>query len=149
MANRHLARSVILQTLYQWDFHGGNKDEIKEILHTNIKEFAPDLKDDTFTQGLLVGILEYQEKIDQTIATFAPEWPIEQITIIDRNVLRIGIYELLFDPTIPAKVAMNEAIELGKTFGGHASGKFINGVLGAIHKKNLEEGSIKEIDKNA
>ncbi len=149
MANRHLARSLVLQTLYQWDFHGGNTEDIQNILKTNQEEFAPETKNDTFTKELLSGILKNKGSIDATIATFASEWPLEQITITDRNVLRIGIYELLFDPNIPAKVAMNEAIELAKNFGGHASGKFVNGVLGAIHKKNQEEGKIKEIDKNS
>lgn len=147
MANRHLARSLILQTLYQWDFHGNSKEEIQNILETNTKEFAPDLENDVFTKELLSGVLHHQNEIDATLSTFASEWPLEQITIIDRNVLRIGIYELLFDPAIPAKVAMNEAIELAKSFGGHASGKFVNGVLGAIHKENLEKGNIKDIDK--
>ena len=135
MANRHLSRSIAMQTLYQWDFNGQKNEEIPKILNYQLKEFAPSLKSDQFAKSLIKGVLKHLKEIDSYIKKYAPEWPIEQITIIDRNILRLGIYELVFSPEIPPKVAINEAIELDKTFGGPSSGKFVNGVLGAIYEK--------------
>ena len=143
MANRHLSRSIVMQSLYEWDFWGKNdKSQIKEIVERNINEFAPGITDVDFIWSLINGIMEKIPEIDQMIGKYAPEWPIEQITVVDRNVLRIGIYELLFgDRTeVPPKVAINEAIELAKNFGGESSGKFINGVLGTIYKDIGEPG---------
>ena len=135
MANRHLARSIALQTLYEWDFNGGKKANLEKYLKYNISEFAPGFTDDDFVNYLVQGVVNNQEKLDQQIIKHAPEWPIAQITIVDRNVLRLGIFELLYDQKVPNKVAINEAIELAKAFGGESSGKFVNGVLGAIYKK--------------
>jgi len=144
MANRHLARTLAVQTLYQWDFNGQQGD-IREIAQTTVESFAPDFDGVDFLNHLLQGILDNQTEIDNFIRKFAPEWPLENITTVDRNILRLGTYELRYDDTIPAKVAINEAIELAKTFGGESSGKFINGVLGAVYK-DLGE---KAIDQNA
>jgi len=145
MSNRHLARTIVVQTLYQWDFNGQTED-LDEILARNKNEFAPDFDDEGFIKHLVDGVVENKENIDGLITKYAPEWPLAQITVIDRNILRLGVYELKFDENIPAKVAINEAIELGKSFGGESSGKFINGVLGAIYK----ELGMKAIDqKNA
>lgn len=135
-----------MQSLYQWDFGGKKSQDIDVIIGYDKKEFAPNFDDGGFITTLVHGVIANIAEIDKNIQTFAPEWPIEQITLVDRNILRIGIYELLLDQEIPAKVAINEAIELAKNFGGPSSGKFINGVLGAIHKKNIEEGNIKKID---
>lgn len=142
MANRHLSRSIAMQTLYEWDFNGGKESKMKEILERNIGEFAPGLEDDKFVRELIKGILENKEKIDEIIIKTAPEWPLEQINLIDRNVLRLGIYELLFGKReeVPPKVAINEAIELAKSFGGETSGKFVNGVLGTIYRAIGEPG---------
>lgn len=150
MANRHLSRSIVMQTLYEWDFNsstsfttnGANDKKIEEILERNINEFAPGLEDDKFVRDLIKGILGNRGKIDEIIAKTAPEWPLEQINLIDRNVLRLGIYELLFGKReeVPPKVAINEAIELAKSFGGETSGKFINGVLGTIYRAIGEPG---------
>ncbi|MEI6627104.1 MAG: transcription antitermination factor NusB [bacterium] len=151
MSNRHLARTIAIQSLYQWDFNG-QKDDIQEILEHNREEFAPEFNDDGFIANLIGGVVKNIIQIDSLITKFAPEWPIAQITIIDRNVLRLGTYELRFDENIPAKVAINEAIELAKAFGGESSGKFVNGVLGAVYKemgekvidiKNREEAAKK------
>lgn len=139
MANRHLLRTVAMQCLYEWDFSGRKKKKIKDIITHNIREFAPGVENADFVERLVKGALENQEKIDKLIEEFAPEWPLEQITLVDRNILRIGIYELKFDPEIPPKVAINEAIELGKAFGGPSSGKFINGVLGSIYRQMPEK----------
>ncbi|MEK7197889.1 MAG: transcription antitermination factor NusB [Patescibacteria group bacterium] len=150
MANRHLSRSIAMQTLYEWDFNGSTKlttsgandKKIDNILERNISEFAPGLEDDKFARELINGVLENKEKIDAIIAKTAPEWPIDQISIVDRNVLRIGIYELLYSNRleVPPKVAINEAIELAKSFGGETSGKFVNGVLGTIYRAIGEPG---------
>lgn len=141
MANRHLARSLAMQTLFEWDFNKGKVD-IYEILERNKKEFAPGMEEDSFAKNILELILEHKNEIDDIIEKAAPEWPIAQIAPIDRNVLRLGLAELLFgDRTqVPPKVAINEAIELAKTFGGTSSGKFVNGVLGTVYKEIGEPG---------
>lgn len=133
MSNRHLARTVAMQTLYEWDFND-RKQDLEQLLKNNLKEFAPDFNDGGFSERVVKGIKEHQDEIDQVIQHYAPEWPIQQITIVDRNILRIGVYELKFTNDIPPKVAINEAIELAKSFGGESSGRFINGVLGAVFK---------------
>jgi transcription antitermination protein NusB len=142
MANRHLARSTVLQSLFEWDFAGRNEAEMDSILARNADEFAPGLGDLSFVQELAKGILAKRPEIDKIIEKAAPEWPLDKISPIDRNVLRIGLYELLFaDHTqVPPKVAINEAIELAKTYGGDNSGKFVNGVLGTVYKELGEPG---------
>jgi N utilization substance protein B len=144
MSNRHLSRTLAMQTLYEWDFGGQKKKNLDDFLKYNISEFAPGFDDKNFAQHLVEGVLEHLTEIDDFIKKYATEWPLEQITTIDRNILRIGIFELRFDPSIPSKVAINEAIEVAKTFGGESSGKFVNGVLGAIYKEMEEKGEIKE-----
>ena len=140
MASRHLSRSIAMQSLYEWDFSGKKPDQLEKIVERNIQEFGPGLEDKTFVWQLIEGVVSRIADIDKIIEEAAPEWPIEQITIIDRNVLRIGLYELLYSnkDEVPPKVAINEAIELAKTFGGESSGKFINGVLGTVYKQ-IEE----------
>lgn len=142
MANRHLSRSIVMQSLYEWDFKGRKSGQLKEIVQRNLKEFAPGLEDSRFVWKLIEGVIKYSSQIDKIIEKSAPEWPLEQITIVDRNVLRIGLYELLFGDRqeVPPKVAINEAIELAKTFGGESSGKFINGVLGTVYREIGEPG---------
>jgi len=132
MSNRHLARTIALQSLYQWDFRGG-RDDIHTVIAQNLADFAPSFEDNGFTENLVRGILNKRGAIDELIARYAPEWPLDQITPIDRNILRIGIFELK-ESEVPPKVAINEAIELAKAFGGETSGKFVNGVLGNIFK---------------
>ncbi len=139
MANRHLARTIALQTLYEWDFNQGRRD-VAEIVEQNKKEFAPDFDDQGFSLELVKNVIQNEKTIDALIMRFAPEWPLEQITTTDRNVLRLGIYELKMCVDIPPKVAINEAIELAKAFGGDASGKFVNGVLGSIYKEMINQG---------
>lgn len=146
MSNRHLARAITLQSLYEWDFHQGSPDAVG-IMERNLEEFAPELDEKEFALNLLKGVLANREMIDATITQFAPDWPLPKITTVDRNVLRMGTYELKLDPSIPSKVAINEAIELAKTFGGESSGKFVNGVLGAVFRNQLAQGIEKEADK--
>ncbi len=144
MANRHLSRSIAIQTLYEWDFRGGKLTdlEIEKALVRNAEEFAPGVHDISFMRKLLLGVLEKRPKLDDIIEKAAPDWPIDKIALIDRNILRIGLYELLFEDRaeVPAKVAINEAIELAKSFGGETSSKFVNGVLGAVYKELGEPG---------
>ncbi len=146
MSNRHLCRALALQSLYEWDFHGGNRDA-NELLQRNIAEFAPDLEEKEFAQQIVTGVVENQAHIDGLITKFAPDWPLAKITTVDRNVLRIGTFELTYTHEIPSKVAINEAIELAKTFGGESSGKFVNGVLGAVYRDQIAQGVTKESDK--
>jgi N utilization substance protein B len=142
MANRHLSRSLVLQTLFEWDFNGNNNAVAPGVLIRNIDEFAPGVSDISFMQGLLQGVIDKQSELDQIIEKAAPDWPIDKISTVDRNILRMGLFELLFADRgeVPAKVAINEAIELAKTFGGETSGKFVNGVLGAVYKELGEPG---------
>ena len=139
MANRHLARTIVLQSLFEWDFNGQQADLV-ELTKRNLQEFAPGLDDGGFTMTLVKGILKHQQEIDELIVKYAPEWPLAQITPVDRNILRLGIYELRYAFEIPPKVAINEAIELAKTFGGDSSFRFVNGVLGNIYKDMEKQG---------
>ena len=148
MANRHLARSVVLQTLFEVDMAGDRADSGDVLLTKNIAEFAPDTNDDAFMRELLRGTLAKKPDLDLVIEKAAPEWPINKIDPIDRNILRIGLFELLFSDRgqVPPKVAINEAIELSKTFGSEASSRFVNGVLGAVYKEIGEPGK-EEVGK--
>ena len=136
MATRHLLRSVVLQTLYEWDFYGRKKNLIK-ILERNIKEYAPGVDEPEFAWKIVKGVVDNVDKIDKIIEKAAPEWPLARIPIVDRNVLRIGLYELIFanKEEVPHKVAINEAVEMAKNYGGPNSGRFVNGVLGTVFKE--------------
>ena len=142
MANRHLSRSIVMQSLYEWDFKKRDSGQLEQVIERNLKEYGPGLENTEFIWKLVRGVVKYLSQIDKIIEKSAPEWPLEQITIVDRNVLRIGLYELLFGnrQEVPPKVAINEAIELAKTFGGESSGKFINGVLGTVYREIGEPG---------
>ena len=134
MSNRHLARTIAMQTLFSWDFNGKQEKDLNDLIEQNFKQFAPKFNDHGFVKCIINGVIKHEVEIDKYITKYATEWPLDQITIVDRNILRIGVYELVFDQDIPSKVAINEAIEIAKTFGGESSGKFVNGVLGAIYK---------------
>lgn len=143
MSNRHLCRTIAMQSLYEWDFNKLDERQIPELVKKNLKEFAPGFDDNDFTLHIIKGVIHNLSKINNLITQYAPEWPLEQITVVDRNALRIGIYELKFSQgEIPPKVAINEAIELAKTFGGESSGKFINGVLGTIYKEMIKKNEV-------
>ena len=133
MPNRHLARSIAMQTLFEWDFRGQRTAALPAILEHNLTEFGPGLEESTFSRQLVDQVIENLAKIDELISHYAPSWPIGQITIVDRNILRIGVLELKFSQEVPPKVAINEAIELSKSFGGASSGRFVNGVLGSMY----------------
>lgn len=132
-----------MQSLFEWDFNGKNKKELPEIVERNKQEYGPGLDEEYgFIDRLVDGTIEHLAKIDKIIEKAAPEWPIEQITSVDRAVLRLGLYELLFGSReeVPPKVAINEAIELAKSFGGESSGKFVNGVMGTVYREIGEPG---------
>ena len=142
MASRHLSRSVAMQSLYEWDFRGRNQENLSALVDRNIKEFAAGLEDTTFIFQLIDGVMKHLPELDQIIEKAAPQWPLEQIAVVDRNVLRLGLFELLFGnrEEVPPKVAIKESIELAKSFGGDSSGKFVNGVLGTVYREIGEPG---------
>lgn len=137
MSNRHLARSIAMQTLFEWDFRGQPSAGLPAILAHNLNEFGAGLDSEKqFAEELTNGVIDHQKEIDEIITKYAPNWPVEQLTMVDRNILRIGIFELQFNENpVPPKVAINEAIELAKSYGGPSSGKFVNGVLGTMYKE--------------
>lgn len=142
MSNRHTARSVVLQTLFELDSEGTDRTSVDDVLTSNASEFAPGTNLFPFMKQLLDITLAKQSEIDKIIEKAAPEWPLDKIAVTDRNVLRMGLCELLFSDReqVPPKVAINEAIELAKEFGGESSGRFVNGVLGAVYKEMGEPG---------
>ena len=129
-----------MQSLFEWDFQGKDDAHSRDVLKRNISEFAPGMDDSIFAEHLVEGTLKERSTIDKLIEKCAPEWPLEQVTIVDRNILRLGIYELMFGnyDEVPPKVAINEAIELAKTFGSDSSARFVNGVLGTIYREMVE-----------
>lgn len=144
MATRHLARSIVLQSLYEWDFNNKSTDLVK-IVERNMEEFGPGINEPDFIWKMVKGVIEHLAEVDNIISKSAIEWPFDQITLIDRNVLRLGVYELIFvnHEEVPYKVAINESIELAKNYGGINSGRFVNGVLGTVYKQ-LEQVNIKD-----
>ena len=143
--NRHLSRMVAMQTLYEWDFREGS--DLDEINSRNTQEYKDDV-DENFINFLVYGVRDKTSEIDKAIVDSAPEWPIEQISLIDKSILRLSIFELLYSENVPPKVVINEAVELAKQFSGENSSKFINGVLGTIYDKhNLKNKVIVEDKK--
>lgn len=137
MSNRHLARTIALQTLFAWDFNGKKDGDIERLTAENFANFAPNFDDGGFVKDLVAGVRDNVSQIDKYIVKYATEWPLDQITTIDRNILRLGIFELLYS-AVPPRVVINEAIEIAKSFGGDSSGKFVNGVLGALYNDEPE-----------
>ena len=150
-ANRHLGRIVALQTLYEQDFRREVNDpglDLEDVLRRNIARYEETIEDKAFIENLVRGVAGKEAELDDIIRPVAPEWPIEQIARMDRVILRIGVYELLFEDSVPPKVVINEAVELAKAFGGDNSSKFINGVLGTI-LRNQEAKKPKKPKKPA
>jgi len=141
-SNRHLGRIVALQSLYEYEFRKESEDDsadIKEILSRNLERYETAIDDTKFVEALVTGVLKEQTAIDEKIQPIAPDWPIDQIARIDRNILRIGVFELLHQAdVVPPKVAINEAVELAKAFGSDNSSKFVNGVLGTAYRTLIE-----------
>jgi len=132
--NRHLARTLAMQTLYEWDFQP--EKSIHDMLQTNLQSSEHDREDTSFVTQLIDGVIAHKDDIDKQVAEAAPEWPLDQVSVIDKSILRLSIYELLYGEDVPAKVAINEAVELAKTFGGDNTSRFINGVLGTVYRKS-------------
>jgi N utilization substance protein B len=145
MATRHLIRAVVLQSLYEWDFYNQKKD-ITQILERNLEEFAPGIDEPEFAWRILQGVAEHLKEIDTIIGENATNWPLDKIAIIDRNILRIGVYELLFADKneVPPKVAINESVELAKNYGGANASRFINGILGTLYEARRKAEKISE-----
>lgn len=141
-SNRHLGRIVALQSLYEFEFRTQSEDttvNLDEILGRNLERYSEEIDDTSFVKELAKGVIDNQEALDNHIRPLAPEWPIEQIARVDRNILRLGLYELLYRAQqVPPKVAINEAVELAKAFGSDNSSKFINGVLGTAYRTLVE-----------
>lgn len=145
-SNRHLGRIVALQTLYEYEFRiqcGDTEATVASILERNINRYETAIEDTQFVSTLVDGVLSEQTDLDAKIQPIAPDWPIEQIARIDRNILRLGVYELLFQAeVVPPKVVINEAVELAKAFGSDNSSKFVNGVLGTAYRTLVEGASV-------
>ena len=149
MSNRHLARTIAMQTLFLWDFNGKTEVNLEKLTEGIFFYFAPEFDDQGFSKNIIFGVMKNMSEIDRYITKYATEWPLDQITVVDRNILRIGVYELIFNDEIPAKVAINEAIEIAKAFGSESSGKFVNGVLGAIYKEmDVKKDSDIKLDED-
>ncbi len=150
MAARQLGRGIALQSLYEWDFYG-QKEDLEKIVDRNLEEFAPGFNDKEFVLRIINGVASKIKELDEIITVSAPEWPIEKLPMVDRNVLRIGLYELLHADRneVPPRVAINEAIELAKNYGGINSGKFINGVLGTVYREIGEPDKKGDKEKSA
>jgi len=149
-SNRHLGRIVALQTLYEQDFRSECHDEafsLDSVLARNIARYEETIDDKEFISRLVQGVATHQTELDGVIQPVAPEWPIAQIARMDRIILRIGVYELLFDSKVPPKVVINEAVELAKAFGGDNSSKFINGVLGTVLRNQEAQEAVKSTSK--
>ena len=146
-SNRHLGRIIALQTLYECEFRDNSGDsqlDASEVLARNLKRYESTVEDSDFVRGLVQGVQEKTKELDTLLQPIAPDWPLEQIARIDRAVLRMGTYELLHSDGVPAKVVINEAVELAKSFGGENSSKFINGVLGTVLRNKEDESHGKE-----
>jgi N utilization substance protein B len=129
MGARRKARAIALQVLYEVDSVG---HDVEKALAHLLTEGKLSEENAAFARGLVSGVLQNKEKIDQHIRSFAPAWPVAQLSIVDRNILRLAIFEILLDNSVPVKVAINEAVELAKTFGSDSSPRFVNGVLGSV-----------------
>ena len=133
---RHLARTCVMQALFTYEFRGGDAEK---LLSSMLKEFAPRLSETDFAYATMKGVIKNRKKILALITENAPEWPVDKIANVDRAILEIGIYEIVFSKEIPPVVAINEAVEVAKHFGDLNSSKFINGVLSSIMNKFIEK----------
>lgn len=144
MSKRHLARAVIMQTLYQWDFRNQPTAAVPAILGGIMAEFGIGIEETSkYIETTLHGVIDKRKEIDELIKTYTPDWPLDDMSLVDRNILRLGVYEMKFSAGLPPKVAINEAIELAKSYGGPSSGKFVNGILGAMYGEMVKTGQIK------
>ncbi|MFB6226236.1 MAG: transcription antitermination factor NusB [Candidatus Paceibacteria bacterium] len=142
MSKRHLARSIVMQTLYQWDFRGQPTAALPAITDETIDEFGVGLDENIeYIRETVEGVVDHIDDINEELEEYSTKWDIDQMSIVDRNILRVGLYELKFNEEIPEKVAIDEAIEVAKSYGGPSSGKFVNGILGAIYNDMKEDNN--------
>lgn len=144
-SNRHLTRILMFQTLFEWDFR--DKENIENIRDRNFSLYQDDV-DIEYGKMVLEEIIKNIDILDEKIVSIAPDFPIDQVANIDKAILRLSIYELLYCDEIPPKVAINEAVEIAKTFGGDNTYKFVNGVLGTIYRQSdkYNEDDAKELN---
>lgn len=131
--NRHLSRTIAMQALYELDMRP--EAPVEDVLERNISIYADDV-DAEYVRKVVMGILGKTKELDTKITDVAPEWPVEQIAPVDKAILRLAIFELLYDDEVPPKVAINEAVELGKSFGSDSTSRFVNGVLGTLYRQS-------------
>lgn len=149
-SNRHLGRIIALQTLYEQEFRrdcGDTDFKLDDVLGRNIARYHDTVEDRDFIRELVHGVSDKSSEIDAVLQPAAPKWPITEIARMDRIVLRLSAYELLHTTAVPPKVVINEAVELAKAFGGENSSKFINGVLGTLHKQQYPDSSKEPVAK--
>jgi N utilization substance protein B len=146
MANRHLARTVIAQALYEWDFR--NEDDVVAIANRGIDAFANEV-DAAYVHSIVQGVAKQKDELDAIITQYAPEWPLDQIAVIDKTLLRAAVYELLNVPETPPRVVINESVELAKSFGGENSAKFINGVLGTLYRTHPDISARDKVEDDS
>jgi len=141
MSTRHLCRIIVLQSLYQWSFWGYPKDKLREFFEQSMKEFGSDIDEPDFARKLIEGIVANLKFIDETIKRNTKNWPFEKISLLERNILRIAVYEIYFQnhEEVPIKVSINEAIILAKSFVNESAAKFINGVLGTVYEEYVKQ----------
>ena len=141
-SNRHLGRIVALQSVYEYEFRQSDETpvDVAEVVARNLERYKDEIGDIAFVETLVAGVIEKLDELDATLQPLAPDWPLAQVARVDRNILRVGLYELLHcQDTVPARVAINEAVELAKSFGSDNSSKFINGVLGTAYRTLVED----------
>lgn len=151
-SNRHLGRIIALQTLYEQEFRrecGDGEFDLADVLNRNINRYKDTVDDREFIRGLVSGVTEHVTEIDALLQPAAPKWPIAEIARMDRIVLRLSAYELLYSDSVPPKVVINEAVELAKAFGGENSSKFVNGVLGTLHKQRSPDTAQTKEEKSS
>ena len=151
-SNRHLGRIIALQTLYEQEFRrecGDGEFDLADVLNRNINRYKDTVDDREFIRGLVSGVTDHVTEIDALLQPAAPKWPIAEIARMDRIVLRLSAYELLYSDSVPPKVVINEAVELAKAFGGENSSKFVNGVLGTLHKQRSTDTAQTKEEKSS
>jgi transcription antitermination protein NusB len=144
MANRHVLRTILMQSLYEEEFHP--KTSLRDIADRYLSREQVSDEERTYIEHAADGLAKHRKGIDKLIVKNAPEWPLDQIASIDRAVLRLGIYEVLHSEEVPPKVAINEAVEIAKAFGGENSGSFVNGVLGTVYRASDKYDQKEEDD---
>lgn len=142
MSSRHIARAITLQSLFMWDFNGEDTQNLPFYIDYNVQEFAPrEMLDKEFIRDLAEETILHKQEIDERINRYTKEWPVHRLAILDRNILRIAMYEIFYRKEVPPKVALNEAVELAKQYSGASAQKFVSGVLGSMYEEYFKKPS--------